>query len=292
MIDYVRLFLNYLTVEKGFARNTLASYERDLAKYNLFCEQKKKNFSSKQTVLEFIGFLYDKNLSARSISRYLSTLRHFCKFLIQEERIKSNPLSDIEMPRLAQKLPPVLSEEEVLKLLQTPCLETHLGMRDATLLEILYATGMRVSEVTCLKLASIDFQVGYLRVMGKGGKERLVPFGEEAAAKLENYAQNIRPHFLKNILIDEVFLNRQGNHLSRQAVWQLIQRYSLKAGIMKKITPHTLRHSFATHMLDRGADLRVIQLLLGHSDISSTQIYTHVSLKKLEESYKKYHPRA
>ena len=292
MEEFFVLFLNYLTVEKGLTKNTLSAYERDLLKFKFYCKHKNKIFSSKASILEFMGSLYDQGISARSIARYLSTLRHFFKFLFQEERIKNNPLCDIEMPRLAKKLPDVLTEAEAIKLLQTPSSQTDLGVRDVTLLEVLYATGMRVSEATDLKLGCIDFRVGYLRVMGKGRKERLVPFGEEASAKLENYTQNVRPHFLKNQLVDEVFLNRQGKKLSRQAVWQLIQRYALQAGILKNITPHTLRHSFATHMLDRGADLRVIQILLGHSDISSTQIYTHVSRKILEENYKKYHPRA
>ena len=288
MQDNMALFLNQLKVEKGLAKNTLESYTRDLKRFHLFLKNAKP---SRDKVIQYLAHLYDQGLSATSVCRHLTSLRQFFKFLLQEEKIKENPTSDIDMPKTRKKLPQVLTEEEVIRLLDTP-LQNVLGLRDRAMLEVLYATGCRVSELVGLRLASLDLKVGYVRVLGKGSKERLVPMGDMARKKLERYLEESRHHLDKKCDQDHVFLNQRGGKLTRQAFWLLLKKYAIKAEIEKDLTPHTLRHTFATHLLERGADLRVIQALLGHSDISSTQIYTHISTKKLEEVYKKYHPRA
>ena len=284
----VTLFLNQLKVEKGLSKNTLESYTRDLKRFHAFL---KASPPSRDKIIQYLARLYDDGLSATSVCRHLTTLRQFFKFLFQEEKIKDNPTSEIEMPSVRKKLPQVLTEEEVVQLLDAPQNDV-LGLRDRAMLEVLYATGMRVSELVDLRLASLDLKVGYVRVLGKGSKERLVPMGDMARQKLELYLDESRTHLDKKLDQNHVFLNRSGEKLTRQAFWLLLKKYAAQAGIEKDLTPHTLRHTFATHLLERGADLRVIQALLGHSDISSTQIYTHISTKRLEDIYKKYHPRA
>lgn len=286
------LFLNQLKVEKGLSANTLESYSRDLKSFHHFVEKKKIARVSRDHIVQFLASLYDRGLSSNSVCRYLSTLRHFFKFLFQEEKIKENPASDIEMPRVRKKIPDVLTEEEVKKLLETPPVDSLLGLRDRTMLEVLYATGVRVSELVNLKLNCVDFKVGYAKVLGKGSKERLVPIGKVALGMLKIYLEKCRPLLDKKINETHIFLNQRGEPLTRQAFWLLLKKYARECGFEKKLTPHTLRHTFATHLLERGADLRVIQALLGHSDISSTQIYTHISRRSLEEVYKKFHPRA
>ena len=288
MQDNLNLFLNQLKVEKGLSKNTLESYTRDLKRFHFFLKQAKP---TRDKIIQYLAHLYDQGLSAKSVCRHLTSLRQFFKFLVQEETIAENPTSEIEMPKTRKKLPQVLTEEEVKQLLDTP--PGHvLGIRDCAMLEVLYATGCRVSELVDLRLASLDLQVGYVRILGKGSKERLVPVGDMARQKLQQYLDESRPHLDKKLDQQHVFLNQRGEKLTRQAFWVLLKKYAITAGIEKDLTPHTLRHTFATHLLERGADLRVIQALLGHSDISSTQIYTHISTKKLEEVYKKYHPRA
>jgi integrase/recombinase XerD len=293
MDQEISLFLNMLKVEKGLSENTLEAYSKDLALFHqFFIDKKKKGAVKRDHIIQFLSYLYDQGLSPRSVSRYLSTLRNFFKFLFQEEKVKENPTSDIEMPKLQKKLPDILTEEEVDRLLEAPDKETALGLRDSAMLELIYATGMRVSELVKTKLAALDMKIGYVRVLGKGSKERLVPFGDTAKKKIEIYKDAARPKLDKIHDQEFLFLNRRGSGLTRQAFWLLLKKYALKSGIQKRLTPHTLRHTFASHLLERGADLRVIQALLGHSDISSTQIYTHISRKVLEETYKKFHPRA
>ncbi len=292
MESLATLFLNQLRVEKGLSANTLESYSRDLKSFQNFIEKKKISKITRDHIVQFLASLYDQGLSSKSVCRYLSTLRHFFKFLFQEEKIKENPSSDIEMPRVRTKLPDVLTEEEVKKLLETPPSDKLLGMRDQTMLEVLYATGVRVSELVNLKLNCVDLKVGYVKVLGKGSKERLVPLGGVAERALKVYLEKCRPVLDKKINDTHIFLNKQGKPLTRQAFWLLLKKYAKECAFEKKLTPHTLRHTFASHLLERGADLRVIQALLGHSDISSTQIYTHISRRSLEEVYKKFHPRA
>ncbi|MBI2608103.1 MAG: site-specific tyrosine recombinase XerD [Deltaproteobacteria bacterium] len=293
MDEHISLFLNAIKIEKGLSLNTLESYSRDLVHFHQYVLDKHKKWPLKrEIIIQYLAHLYDLGLSSKSVARHLSSLRSFFKFLSQEEKIKENPTCDIEMPKLQKTLPSVLSEEEMKRLLEAPDGKTVLGIRDQAMLELLYATGMRVSELVSLSLHAFDMKIGYLKVQGKGSKERLIPFGDIAKEKLEKYLEESRPKLDKKNNQKDVFLSRKGEKMSRQSFWLLLKKYTLKAGITKEMSPHTLRHTFATHLLERGADLRVIQALLGHSDISSTQIYTHISRKTLEETYKKFHPRA
>jgi integrase/recombinase XerD len=285
-------FINYLRVERGLADNTIRSYTHDLTRFFRFLEH--RNVSSlrveKDHIIEYIKLL-NTLLSARSIARSLSTLKMFYRFLISEGRIKESPVRLLESVKLPSRLPQILTHQEVDLLLAQPDPSTILGMRDRAMLELLYATGLRVSELTGLNLANINLDAGYVRTVGKGAKERIIPMGEKAREALQIYISEGRPGLLKGKNLSRIFVNRRGQPISRQGFWKIIKKYGIMAGIKKKITPHRLRHSFATHLLEGGADLRSVQVMLGHADISTTQIYTQVSRGRLKQVHEKYHPR-
>ena len=288
-------FLNYLVVERGLSPNTLDSYSRDLIKYLEYLSRKgikDINETSDLTVISFFTSLKKDGLSNRSIARNLSSIKMFYKFLAEDHHIKSNPTLNIETPKRESKLPQVLSMEEVDSLLKIPDRNTSLGLRNAALLELLYATGLRVSEIISLSLNNINLEAGYLIAYGKGSKERLVPIGEVAQNLIKEYLEKARPALLKKKQSNYLFITRSTKPMTRQGFWKLIKKYALAAGINKNISPHTLRHSFASHLLERGADLRSVQIMLGHSDISSTQIYTHVTTERLKKIHNQYHPRS
>ena len=288
-------FLNYLAVEKGLARNTLDSYSRDLNTYLDFLEGEGiASFAgtSKITAMAFIQHLHKRGLAQRSITRALVAVRGLYRYLAQEGHLENNPLEDMELPRLIPSLPYVLTVQDVEQLLAQPDDETTLGIRDGAMLELLYATGMRVSELCDLPTGGLNLEVGFVTVRGKGGKERIVPIGEAAMERAKIYLDKARPAILKGRESPYLFVNNRGGKLSRQGFWKILRAYALKAGITKHITPHTLRHSFATHLLERGADLRFIQAMLGHVDISTTQVYTHVNQEYLKKLHRQYHPRA
>lgn len=294
MGEYFDLFLNYVTVERGLSANTLEAYGRDLSRYLDFLES--AGIGSPAgitgvTVLTFLAQLKKEGLSARSRARTLVSLRMFHKFLLSEKYASANPTAQIESPRSLNALPKVLSAVEVERLLKAPAGDQPLDLRDRAMFELLYATGLRVTELVQLRLSNLQLQVGYLMTMGKGSKERIVPMGEQALSALQEYLRYGRGRLLKETTTDHLFLNRSGKGLTRQGVWKIIRRRSVEAGILKTITPHTLRHSFATHLLENGADLRAVQTMLGHADISTTQIYTHVTRERLKRIHGQFHPR-
>ncbi|OIP32922.1 MAG: site-specific tyrosine recombinase XerD [Deltaproteobacteria bacterium CG2_30_43_15] len=288
-------FLNYLVVERGLSKNTLESYSRDLNKYLDYLEKNKiadiKEPSSSH-IMAFIYTLKQKGLATKTTARNLVAIKMFYKFLVNENYLEKNPATRIDSPKTWVKLPNTLALNEVEMLLDQPDTNSPLGMRDSAMLELLYATGLRVSELVSLSLNSINLEVGYLIAFGKGNKERIVPIGNQATQKLKEYLESARKKLLKNSSSPSLFVNRSGNSLSRQGFWKVIKKYTFKAGIKKNITPHTLRHSFATHLLERGADLRSVQTMLGHVDISTTQIYTHVTRERLKKLHNQLHPRA
>ena len=292
--EILDLFLHYLMVEKGLARNTLDAYNRDLLAYLNFLEQEGISALSETTKLTVMGFvlgLKKRGLSVRSITRALVALRGLYKYLCQEGYLETNPLEDMELPKLSPTLPHVLSVREVEKIMAQPDSISPRGIRDGAMLELLYATGMRVSELVDLPLSGLNMEVGIVTVRGKGGRERIVPIGEVAMEKGRMYLERGRPLMLKWGPTPYLFLNARGGKLSRQGLWKILKSYGLQAGITKKITPHTLRHSFATHLLERGADLRFVQAMLGHVDISTTQLYTHVNQEYLRQLHRQFHPR-
>jgi integrase/recombinase XerD len=287
-------FVDYIRVEKGLAANSIASYERDLREFARFLRRKGRTVAraDREDIRNFLASLYRRGLSARSAARHLVSLRNFFKFLLKEGRLKTDPTKEIEVPRIGQRLPKYMTEGEVDALLQQPDLSTPLGLRDKAMLELLYATGLRVSELMGLSWSDLEINLGVLRCRGKGSKERLIPVGKSALRAIEAYVQRGRPALAKGRETPFLFLNPRGQGLSRVGFWKLIVRYGRAAGILTDITPHELRHSFATHLLERGADLRSVQLMLGHSDISTTQIYTHVLKERLKQVYQEHHPRA
>jgi len=288
-------FINYLSVERGLSQNTQTSYKRDLNKYISYL--KSKGINSMQTttrkqITDFIMSLKDGGLSANSISRNLAAIKSFHRFLVIERYIKDDVTSVMDSPKLWKKLPEVLNLEEVERLLSKPNLKDWLGIRDKAALELMYATGMRVSELVDLKLDNVNLDVGFIKCKGKGQKERIIPVGRKAITAIERYLNKIRPKLVKKKEnVQHLFLTRLGRKMSRQTFWKIIKKYLKKAKIKKEVSPHTLRHSFATHLLERGADLRVVQELLGHANISTTQIYTHINKERLKSIHKKYHPR-
>ncbi len=275
--------------------NTLESYGRDVKKLVDYLETENITAISDVKYSHIAGFLTlskDKELNAATIVRSIASIRQFFKYLIIEKLIAEDPASQIKTPKMKKSIPGIISLGDVETLLVTPDESTPEGLRDSAMLEVLYATGIRVSELIGLKLNDVNFDHGYVIVYGKGSKERLVPVGEAARQKMLAYLSDSRPLILKSRDAKTLFVTRRGKGMTRQGFWKLIKNYALKAGIPKKISPHTLRHSFATHLLERGADLRTIQIMLGHSDISTTQIYTHVEGERLKEIHKKYHPRS
>lgn len=290
----VKEFLNYLSVEKGLAKNSLLAYESDLKKYVAFIVDKKiKDFSqvTRQHITQFLFHEKQRKQEASSIARALVAVKLLHRFLVKEGNLREDITSVLESPKLWKHLPSFLSIKEMETMLAAPNTRNTLGLRDRAILELLYATGIRVSELVGLKLQDLNLESGFLKCFGKGGKERIVPLGRTAKEFVERYLEKRR---FQNGHTEALFFGskRASGCLSRQAVWQLIRRYARQARIKKKITPHTFRHSFATHLLERGADLRVVQELLGHADISTTQIYTHVSRDHLKSVHHKYHPRA
>jgi len=287
-------FLHYLTVEKGLAKKTLEAYSHDLNRFLNYLQEKGIEDVlrvSKLDVRAFLLTLRAKKLSNKTVVRNLVAIRTFFRFLTQEGKLESNPVDDLESPRLAKTLPEILSLHEVEQLLETPKPQTPLGIRDRTMLEMLYATGMRVSELVSLQMNQLNLEGGYVLLFGKGSKERGVPVGTEAIKWVSHYLKGARQKLSKGKETPFLFLNRSGRKMSRQVFWKSIKAYGRKAGIRKKITPHLLRHSFASHLLARGADLRSVQMLLGHADISTTQIYTHVTSERLKQVHRRHHPR-
>ncbi len=289
--ELLRKFLNYLTVEKGLARNTLESYERDLRKYVFFMRGKQPDGIKQEDVVSFLGHLAGEGIATPSAARSLAAIRSFHKYLITDGFAQNDPAMNIETPRGWKRLPKTLNSEDVESLLDQPDRTTSIGLRDKAMLELLYATGLRVSELVGLRLQDVNLERGYLVVVGKGSKERAVPMGEAAMAGVQTYLDSARRGLLNNKESDSLFISSQRRQITRQMFWERIKFYTRKAGIAQNISPHTLRHSFATHLLDNGADLRAVQAMLGHSDISTTQIYTHVSRERLRKIHEKYHPR-
>ncbi len=288
-----QVFLEYLSVEKGLSRNTILAYDRDLLKLFLFFEKEKVLWkkAGEDHLVKFIHQQSRAGLSARSIARLVSSIRGFYRFLVLEGALKSNPSSNLNTPKLWFYLPKFLQVEEVERLLRQPSQHDVRGLRDCAMLEMLYATGLRVSELISLRHQDLNLEDGFLICKGKGGKERIVPLGRSAIEAVLQYLDQARPAFSKGET-EFLFLTRRGKPFTRQGFWKLLKQYALEAGLERKISPHIFRHSFATHMLERGADLRSVQLMLGHSQITTTQIYTHVSRKRLRRVYDKFHPRA
>ncbi len=296
--DMLDSFKAYLVAVRGLSDNTLSAYSSDVEKFLIFLTSKgKENVAEIQPkdITDFLKYLQtSSSLKTRSTSRILVSLRQFFKFLLLEDLIKDDPTANITSPRVGKSIPDTLSIEEIEKILSAPTAvnRTPETIRDAAILEILYSTGLRASELISLEHKNINYEHGYLLTKGKGSKERIVPLGKKAIDRLKDYMSNSRPQLIKEKISDTLFITKRGARFTRQGLWKLVKKYAKEAGITKEISPHTLRHSFATHMLERGADLRTIQLLLGHSDISTTQIYTHVERERLKEIHKKYHPRS
>jgi len=290
----IRSFLNYLRVEKGLSQNTMYAYQRDMLKFAEFSAKQKVRTAqiTRSHVVEFLRSLYLKKLDSRSVARHLVTIRHFFRFCFTEGLIQEDPASNIQSPKFRQSLPEFLSLAEVDRLLAQPDANSTLGLRDKAMIELLYSTGLRVSELCGLKTNDIQMEMGCLRCIGKGNKERLVPVGKRALQMVQEYAAKSRPQILGERTSPFLFPSRTGSAMSRIAFWKVLGQYGKKAGLRKALTPHMLRHSFATHLLDRGADLRSVQIMLGHSDIATTQIYTHVVEERLKQVYKAHHPRA
>lgn len=288
-------FISFLEVEKGLAKNTIQSYRMDLKKYLDFLTGKKiKNISetTKTNIISFLLFLQKKGMASSTISRNLASIRAFYQYLAREGYVRKNPTINLDSPKLEKKLPQVLTVHEVERLLAQPNCSELLGKRDKAMLELLYATGIRVSEMVNLDVDYVNIDMGFIKCVGKGSKERIIPVGSIALKNLEIYLKKVRGKLVKTPKEKALFLNHHGKRLTRQGFWKILKGYAKKANINKKITPHTLRHSFATHLLENGADLRSVQELLGHADISTTQVYTHLTKKRIKEIYQKTHPRA
>ncbi|MDD4091595.1 MAG: site-specific tyrosine recombinase XerD [Smithellaceae bacterium] len=294
MRELLNRYHHYLLIEKGASGNTLEAYGRDLKRYLTFLEQRGISDArsvAPQTVVDFLVQIKSEGLSANSMNRALAALRGFYNYLLQERVLEESPLAHIELAKVWMRLPDTVSQEEMNRILSGPEDSTPSGLRDRAMLELLYATGLRVTELISLSMNSINWQVGFLVVMGKGGKERVVPVGKTAYDFVRRYVDEARPKFVRSKTTEVLFLNRFGRAFTRQGLWKIIVGYAQKAGLQKNVHPHTFRHSFASHLLEGGADLRAVQVMLGHSDISTTQIYTHVTRERLKEIHRKYHPR-
>lgn len=297
MEDHLKDFMHFLIVEKGLAKNTIVSYERDLKSYLHYLKQVEEitdlNVVQRTHIVHFLGHLKEQGKSSKTLARHIASVRAFHQFLIRDKVVDHDPSVHIESPQMERSLPKVLNLEEVETLLESPKNTDHYGIRDKAMLELLYATGMRVSELIGLDSGNIHLTMGFVRCIGKGNKERIIPIGKTATDAILKYLENGRPKFIsKKHKEDALFLNHQGKRLTRQGFWKILKKLAKEAGIQKDLTPHTLRHSFATHLLENGADLRAVQEMLGHSDISTTQIYTHVTKTRLKDVYSKFHPRA
>jgi integrase/recombinase XerD len=299
MESTIHVFLSYLRVEKGLAQNTILAYGRDLKRFAEFLRKRHKHRMedvTREDVVDFLSSLYKEKLDSRSVARYLVSLRGLYKFGMMEGTVETDPTENLESPKVRSSLPTYLRVEEVDKLLQAPNLATPIGMRDRAMLEVLYSTGLRVSELLNLRISDIDMRIGCVRCIGKGDKERLVPIGRKAIEAVEQYLAQTRPKFARPSSPpphnQSLFLTSIGRRLSRVSIWKILHDYGTRLGLRGRLTPHKLRHSFATHLLEGGADLRSVQLMLGHADISTTQIYTHVVEERLKQIYKAHHPRA
>lgn len=298
MKNHLEEYLHYLKIERGLSENTIQSYKRDLSQYFSFLDE--KEISSweqvdRYLVLDFLEFLRNEGRSSATIIRMVSSLRKFHQFLRQERMTDNDPMQHIDTPKKTQRLPKTLSIKEVEKIIESPDTNDALGIRDRAILEVMYATGLRVTELITLKLDDLHLSLGLLQTVGKGDKERIIPLGDVAIKWVNLYLEKSRPELLAKNKKDKtniLFLNYKGEGFTRQGIWKNLKVYVTQAGIEKEVTPHTLRHSFATHLLENGADLRVVQELLGHADISTTQIYTHISKKRMADVYKTYFPRA
>ncbi len=290
----VDLYINYLIVEKGLADQTVEAYSSDLSAFLAFLKShaiKTVHQVDPAVILRYLIDLRTNKRGPRTRARHLVSIRGFYKYLRQSGLVDQNPTRMVDLPKSGLKLPDVLNVDDVARLLTAPDRDTPLGLRDAAMLELIYAAGLRVSELINLDVSAVNLEAGFVRVMGKGSKERIVPFGRQALSALQNYLQHARSCLLKDNASRYLFVARAGKPMTRQGFWKLLKKYTLKAGLRKSVTPHSLRHSFASHLLEGGADLRAVQVMLGHVDISTTQIYTHVAQKRLIEIHQKYHPR-
>jgi len=299
MESTIHVFLSYLRVERGLAQNTILAYGHDLKSFAAFLRKRHKvrlEDVTREDIVDFLSGLYKEKLDSRSVARYLVSLRGIYKFAMMEGMVTTDPTENLESPKIRSSLPTYLRVEEIDKLLEAPNLATPIGLRDRAMLEVLYSTGLRVSELLNLRISDIDMRIGCVRCIGKGDKERLVPIGRKAIEAVEQYLAQARPKFARPSSPPPhnqvLFLTRNGRRLSRVGIWKILHDYGVRLGLRGRLTPHKLRHSFATHLLERGADLRSVQLMLGHADISTTQIYTHVVEERLKQIYKAHHPRA
>jgi integrase/recombinase XerD len=297
MTAAINAFLTHVRVEKGLSANTVSAYRRDLLKFEAFAKKRKVALKSigRDHLVDFLATLYRLKLESRTVARHLVTLRNFFRYAQVQEFISEDPSQNLESPKIRRSLPGYLRLDEVEKLLAQPDEKTPIGLRDRAMLEVLYSSGLRVSELTGLRVMDLDRTAGYVRCVGKGDKERVVPIGKKAMALVDRYLRDARPQLMGKGQLSHsqmLFLNRRGGGFSRVGVWKILSAYGRQAGLRVALTPHMLRHSFATHLLERGADLRSVQLMLGHSDISTTQIYTHVVEERLKQIYKAHHPRA
>ncbi|ETP69660.1 integrase/recombinase XerD [Planococcus glaciei] len=290
-------YLHFLRVERQLAPNTLTSYERDLKSYLQYLKEVEQLDSLRKVervhILNHLRHLKETTKTPRTVARHISSIRSFHQFLIRERVVDNDPTVHLEMPQMEKKLPNILSIEEVDALMQAPAENKANGLRDRAMLELLYASGMRVSECINLNIEDVNLTMGFVKCYGKGGKERIIPLGKTALAACRTYLENARGELAKpETKTDSLFINQRGKRLTRQGFWKLLKQHAQKAGIQRELTPHTLRHSFATHLIENGADLRAVQEMLGHADISTTQIYTHVSKTRLKDVYSQFHPRA
>ena len=292
--DCLDSFLDSIWAEQGLSKNTLVSYEHDIRSFlDYLNDNKVKLFDAQQSDINlFVSFRFSKGISSSSNMRLISSLKKFFIYLVSRNFVKKNPTENIESPRKVKLLPHTIDTESVDKLLNSPDLKTRFGARDKAMLEILYACGLRVTELVSLKFSQVVIESNFLRVMGKGSKERIIPINDYALSFLKTYIDDFRSEFIKSKKTDSLFLSNRGAEMTRHSFWHIIKKYAMQAGINEHLSPHTLRHAFATHMINNGADLRVVQLLLGHSDLSTTQLYTHIAKNELKELHCKNHPRA
>jgi len=294
MQEWIRQFLQYLAVEKGLSPNTISAYGADLMRFDEFLIRRHRNRPEdvvRQDLLEFLATRKKEGIGSRSLARQIVTLRNFYRFLNREKILNADPVENLESPRDWKRLPKTLALEEIERLLNLGKGGTPLGVRDDAMIELMYATGLRVSEVTALPLQAVNIEIGYVLATGKGRKQRIIPVGETALHKIKTYLETARGRLAKERASDRLFINRSGRGLTRQGCWKLLKKYVRRAGIKRTVSPHMLRHSFATHLLERGADLRSVQAMLGHVDLSTTQIYTQVTRQRLKHIHQQYHPR-
>ncbi|WP_170007536.1 site-specific tyrosine recombinase XerD [Bacillus fonticola] len=296
MKDELLDFLRYLRLERGRSENTIEAYHRDITRYVQYLESVEQLTNWKDVerlhIVQFFQFLQEEGKSTRTVARHTASIRSFHKFLLLERKVDRDPTIHLISPKMERSLPKVLSLQEVDAMLEAPTGKRVLVLRDRALLEVMYATGLRVSELIGLQISDVHLSLGFLRAKGKGGKERIVPMGSKAEEAVTLYLQESRPSLVKQRKEEALFVNFHGKRLTRQGCWKLLKAFARDAGIQKEVTPHTLRHSFATHLVENGADLRAVQEMLGHADISTTQIYTHVSKARLKDVYTQFHPRA